>query len=521
MTTPRLENFMKVSHEPVFLRSNAIVEPLVDRFYAWLHTVSPATAALNLAKVQIPLLQSRLRHPRADTAADGEQLTALLASISKDRADMLTFAGALDQADSLLRQSATGSELTHLYAQLPAALNGLVELVYDGGDHPALRLLEPLLYTSPYHDTGRQSLQLSLDTGGERPSILSTPRLPRPGALDLRIPFTHPGLDRLFAARIAPTTLGELREALELDDAQTGQLREMLTGEPDLAPDRHIEKGGRIRWFGHACLVIQSAGTTIVTDPLIAAGGRRDDRYTLGDLPDHIDLVLITHGHPDHLVLETLLQLRTRIDAVVVPRSSRGNLSDPSLGLYLRELGFDVIEVDDFDEVAFPGGRVVATPFLGEHGDLDIRAKSTFYVQIAGAGVHIGADSSGADPVVYRHVRSRLGNVDMAFLGMECDGAPMSRLYRALLTPPASERTSGSRRLSRAGAKQAIAIMSELGADEGYIYATGDEDWQRHLMATTPAEDPRQAGQIEEFLGWCFGSGITAGRLRDKREWRW
>lgn len=33
---------MSVSDEPVFLRSNAIIEPLVDRFYAWMHIVAPA-----------------------------------------------------------------------------------------------------------------------------------------------------------------------------------------------------------------------------------------------------------------------------------------------------------------------------------------------------------------------------------------------------------------------------------------------------------------------------------------------
>ncbi|WP_328518395.1 MBL fold metallo-hydrolase [Actinoplanes oblitus] len=489
-----------------------IIEPLVDRFYAWMHTVSPAAAALNLAKVQIPLLESYPRDP---------EMAALLASIRADRADMLAFADAITRAGALLRRSATGRELTHLYQQLPAALNGLVELAYDGGDQPALRLIEPLLYTSPYYDVSRQSIQLSLDTGEERPSVLGAPRLSRPGVLDLPIPFTHPGIDALFAARLAPTTLGDLCEALELDAARAGELGRLLTGEPALAPDRHIGEGGRIRYFGHACLVIQSAETTIVTDPLISTDGRHGDRYTLADLPDRIDLALITHGHPDHLVLETLLQLRTRIGAVVVPRSSRGSLCDPSIGLMLRALGFAVVEVDDFDEIPIPGGRVVATPFLGEHGDLDVRAKSTYFVRIAGAGLYIGADSSGIDPVVYRHVRSRLDRVDMAFLGMECDGAPLGRLYRGVLTDPATEQTSASRTLSRSSAKQAVAVMTELGADEGYIYAMGDEVWQRHLMAATPAEDPYQAAQIEEFLGWCFGSGITADRLRDKREWRW
>ena len=37
-------------------------------------------------------------------------------------------------------------------------------------------------------------------------------------------------------------------------------------------------------------------------------------RYTYADLPDHIDYVVITHNHQDHILLETLLQfLRRRL----------------------------------------------------------------------------------------------------------------------------------------------------------------------------------------------------------------
>ena len=83
-------------------------------------------------------------------------------------------------------------------------------------------------------------------------------------------------------------------------------------------------------------------------------------------------------------MLETLLALRGRVGTVVVPRSSRGNMADPSLALYLSHLGLPVVEVDDFSEVEFPGGKVIATPFLGEHADLDIRAKSTYCVRLGG-----------------------------------------------------------------------------------------------------------------------------------------
>jgi L-ascorbate metabolism protein UlaG (beta-lactamase superfamily) len=529
---------MSVNDEPVFLRSNAIIEPLVDRFYAWMHIVAPAQASMNLAKVQVPLLESYIQNPQVHIAAGANpalrggyfvnvdesrsmEIAALLDIIKRDRADMLAFADAIAEADDLLRENATGFDLTPLYPRLPPALHGLVELAYDTGNQASLRFLEPLLYAGPVYDIGRQSIQLSLETGIERPFILSTPRLPRPDALDLQIPFAHAGIDELFAARLAPTTVGQLREALELDDAQTAQLRRLLTDRPSLATDRRVESGGRLRYFGHACLVMQSPEATVVTDPFISADNRHGDRYTLDDLPDHIDLVLITHGHQDHIVLETMFQLRRRIGAVVVPRASRGNLCDPSIGLYLKALGFTVIEVDDFDEVPIPGGRVVATPFLGEHSDLDIRAKSTYYVSIADAGIYVGADSSGIDPMMYRHIRRRVGRVDMAFLGMECDGAPLTWLYQGLLTRPVTKRMSDSRKLSGSDAKQAAAIMNELGTDEAYVYAMGEESWQGHVMATTYSEDTYQIKQIEEFLAWCSANGITAEHLLNKREWRW
>ncbi len=47
-----------------FLRPDAIIEPLVDSFLAWLHTVTPVQSAMNLAFTQIPLLQSYLRSPQ-------------------------------------------------------------------------------------------------------------------------------------------------------------------------------------------------------------------------------------------------------------------------------------------------------------------------------------------------------------------------------------------------------------------------------------------------------------------------
>jgi L-ascorbate metabolism protein UlaG (beta-lactamase superfamily) len=525
--------------KPKYLNSKAIIEPLVDGFYAWLHTVAPAQASLNLASLQVPLLESYLQAPQVHVTASSnpalrggffikigadkaDEVRDLLTSIKRDRADMLRFAAAVTEGEEILRENATGFGLTALYPKLPSELSGLVELAYDAGNQPTMRFIEPLVYASTAYTEDRQSVQLSLESGVERPFILSTPRLASdPNVLQLNIPFRHDGLPELFGARLRPTTLGKLREALCLNDEQASQLATLLTDAPDLAEDRHIADGARIRYFGHACLVLQTPDVAIVTDPFISADSGATDRYTLRDLPDFIDAVLITHGHQDHIVLETLLQLRGRVGTVIVPRSSRGNLCDPSLALCLAHIGLPVTEVDDFSEVELPGCTVTATPFLGEHADLDIRAKSTYCVELAGRTVFIGADSSGIDPRLYRYMRERVGQVDLAFLGMECAGAPLTWLYQALLTRPVTKRMSDSRTLSGSNAEQAAAIMSELGALEAYVYAMGEEPWLGHVMATSYNEDSFQLKQIDEFTTWCAQRKIPAGHLYKQREWRW
>ena len=67
---------------------------------------------------------------------------------------------------------------------------------------------------------------------------------------------------------------------------------------------------------------------SILLDPVLSYTYDSDiSRYTYEDLPDVIDYVLITHNHQDHILFETLLQLRHRIRHIVVPRNGGGALA--------------------------------------------------------------------------------------------------------------------------------------------------------------------------------------------------
>src|SRR5262249_8678338 len=133
-------------------------------------------------------------------------------------------------------------------------------------------------------------------------------------------------------------------------------------------------KGVRWRYFGHACILIESQDISMLFDPVLSyTYDSSISRYTYLDLPDSIDYILITHNHQDHILFETLLQIRHRVKNIVVPRNNGGQLQDPSLKLLLENCGFhNIIEIDEMQKISAGNVNITGLPFFGEHADLNI-----------------------------------------------------------------------------------------------------------------------------------------------------
>jgi thioester reductase-like protein len=518
----------------VYLKPNAIAEPLFNQWYAWSYLIPPASAALYLANSHLPILESFIEAPQVhqtaiqDSAMRGgpfihydasrvPEIQALLEQTRQQQADLLALAQALQSLDRWLPQSATGESLEPLYAQIPDLLKGYVELVYDPHHHPSFRLWEGLLYKSPFYHPQSQSIALSLGTSDRRSFVLSTPRLPDPNQVQLPIPFADRRWDHLFAMRYTPRPYGEIKELLEAPD---GVFSSLFTETPPPIAPRYTGHIPRVRYYGHACVLIEMAEVSILCDPLLGYQHSSGiPRYTYADLPAVIDYVLITHNHQDHVMFETLLQLRHKIKTVIVPKSNKGSLIDPSLKLILQAIGFtQVVEIDELETLPIPQGSITSLPVLGEHGDLNIAAKTAYWISVQGKSILCAADSNNIEPELYRHLAHHCGNLDSLFIGMECQGAPYTWAYGALLTHPIAPKAAQSRRLDGSNADRALQLIQHLNPQQVYVYAMGQEPWLTHITSIEYQPDSRPIVESNQLITQCHDQGIHAERLLGSRE---
>jgi L-ascorbate metabolism protein UlaG (beta-lactamase superfamily) len=361
---------------------------------------------------------------------------------------------------------------------------------------------------------------LSLITGDDRPFVLSTPRFKEKKNVHLPIPFGNEEIDFLFQLKNQPASYSEIKERLGVSNEDDQKFSSFLSTTPIQKYKPYDGNGARWRYFGHACILLEAGGASMLTDPVLSYTYENNiSRYTYEDLPDVIDCVLITHNHQDHLLFETLLQLRSKIRAIVVPRNAGGSLQDPSMKLILRQCGFkNIVEMEEMEGAEFGPLQIRTIPFLGEHGDLDVRTKLAYVAHVNGHSLLFAADSCNISPEMYRHVHADVGDIDVAFIGMECAGAPMSWIYGPLLTQRMERAQDQSRRLAGSNYERANAIVEQFRCKELYVYAMGQEPWLNYVMSVKYTPESHPIVQSNRLIEACRAKGIIAERLFGEKE---
>jgi L-ascorbate metabolism protein UlaG (beta-lactamase superfamily) len=180
----------------------------------------------------------------------------------------------------------------------------------------------------------------------------------------------------------------------------------------------------RVSYVGHASLLIQTAGLNILLDPVWSKraspfrfiGPKRvnDPGVAFADLPP-IDVVLVSHGHYDHLDLTTL----SRLAAAHRPR-------------VITPLGNDTImrnhdpvvraEAYDWNDRVDIGACVAATLVPTHHwsarnlSDRNMSLWASFVIETPGGRIYFVADSGYGEGRHFRSARERHGPFRLAIL---------------------------------------------------------------------------------------------------------
>jgi L-ascorbate metabolism protein UlaG (beta-lactamase superfamily) len=189
-------------------------------------------------------------------------------------------------------------------------------------------------------------------------------------------------------------------------------------------PPQRVTQGVRLSFVGHASWLIQTAGLNILVDPVWSeraspfsfAGPKRvnDPGIAFEALPP-IDVVLVSHGHYDHLDIATLSRLTGKFSPRVI--TPLGN------DITMREADAAIrAEAFDWNNRVELGNGVAVTLVSTRHwtarGVLD-RNKAlwaSFVLETPAGKIYIVCDSGYGSGSHFRNVRERHGKLIASIL---------------------------------------------------------------------------------------------------------
>ncbi|MDC9613630.1 MBL fold metallo-hydrolase [Xenorhabdus khoisanae] len=513
--------------ERLYLRPDVIVEPLIAQYRASPYLFQPASAAMLLKRLVGKLLKSFADDPQTHVQAvsnprlkggpfltlerdKAESARHLYADLTERLKPLFQVAETFERLGTALADE-SGASLERYLDDIPVDLAACIELTYDAWNRAHFNINEPMLYRSKYFDRALQSFLIYKGDPDEKDFALSTPRIARPDAFVFQRSFNDDAMRRLFATRshgIDEAEVLMLSEALGVDLKRTIEFLGLFTNQPPrygigaARTDRD-----EVDYFGHACVLVRSAGLSVLVDPFISYATSKDDsRLTIADLPDTIDAVLITHLHIDHFCIETLLNIRHRVGIILVPSCAGSTLLDPSPFMVLQSLGFEsVMELKSFQTFQLNETvSVQALPFQGEHGELNVTSKAMFSISTAHSGYLFVADARFDNTHHLARIAELVNRrVDTVFIGMESKGAPFTWLYGPLMACQTGRKHAETRRLNGSCSRRASELVNAFQPSTVFVYALGREPWLAPIMAVEADGDTKIQDEIDLFIDSC------------------
>lgn len=178
-------------------------------------------------------------------------------------------------------------------------------------------------------------------------------------------------------------------------------------------------------WFGHSSVLIKLDGITFLTDPVFGerastftfAGPKRfpyAERITVEQLP-HIDVLLLSHDHYDHLCYETMLEL-------VAAKKVGRTIAALGVGAHLEKWGMSaemITESEWWQEEQAGPVKLTFAPTRHFTGRSMTNRFSTLWGSFVLEGskrLYFGADSGYSQ--TFKELGERFGRFDLALL--EC-----------------------------------------------------------------------------------------------------
>jgi L-ascorbate metabolism protein UlaG (beta-lactamase superfamily) len=180
-------------------------------------------------------------------------------------------------------------------------------------------------------------------------------------------------------------------------------------------------QGLKAIWFGHATVLVEIEGLRIMTDPVLSNvlspvpfiyGVKRfhPPPVVLQDL-SHINAVLISHDHFDHLDMKTIQHL-----------ASQGTHFYMGLGVgaHLERWGVSLAQIHEMDwweSVEVKGVKIVCTParhYSGRKKMDNSTLWTSWVVKGSDHSVYFSGDTGYADH--FREIRKRFGDMDLTLM---------------------------------------------------------------------------------------------------------